>query len=565
MLVFSRALDARPHTPVYKMHKYFARRPWNVFSELISQYSSVGDLVLDPFMGGGVTVIESLRLKRKAIGIDLNPLADFITRMESSPLSIKQFRASKDVVSRKVRDEISSLYATTCPKCAQSAQADWFEWSNRDRKITRIKFDCTQCGASGIKKYSRQDIVLAERIDKEFDSIIAKRKLWFPQTQVPAGDKTSSLLANGITHFEQLFTRRNLLALAILFSELKQADPAERDFLTFTFSSCLKWCSRQSHLRGKIVEGWAMHAYWIYPLSLELNVWNTFERRFEAVIRGKEYTNKEIGSYYRPAYEFGDLIGDASCLVLNRSSSQLPLPANSIDAIITDPPYGGNVNYGELSDFWWIWLNNGNTIEKGNEAVINKTQGKSLLEYEMILASVFRECFRVLKPGKHLVSTFNSKNARVVSSFITAVSRAGFEVKPDGISYQKPIKAYTTTFHAMKVGAFVGDFIFEFTKPKYLRGTELGTDVKDLENFKQELAQVISKGLRNKMTDAQLRETAYKHLIPYVATHTSVPQDCRQAIDFFESRMAEGSTHFSSRRKSIIQTRRRTFRKSGAT
>lgn len=309
-----------------------------------------------------------------------------------------------------------------------------------------------------------------------------------------------------------------------------------------------------------------MHAYWIYRLSLELNVWRTFERRFDAVIRGKEYTNEEIGSFYRPAYEFGDLAGDASCLVLNRSSSQLPLPANSIDAIITDPPYGGNVNYGELSDFWWIWLNNGNTIEKDYEAVINKTQGKSLLEYEMILASVFRECFRALKPGKHLVSTFNSRNARVVSSFIAAVSRAGFEVKPDGISYQKPIKAYTTTFHAMQVGAFVGDFIFEFTKPDgSLRGTETGTDIEDLENFKQELAQVISKGLRNKMTDAQLREIAYKHLIPYIATHTSAPQVCRQATDFFESKMAECSTHFSSRRASIVETRRRTFRKGRST
>jgi putative DNA methylase len=559
--VFSRTIEARPHTPVYKMHKYFARRPWNVFSELIAHYSSVGDLILDPFMGGGVTVIESLRLKRKAIGIDLNPLATFITRMEAKPLSIEQFRISRAVLSKKVRDELLSFYATTCPKCARGAQADWLEWDNRRRKIERIKFDCAQCGSTGTKKCSQDDTALAERIDREFDSIVTKRKLWFPQTQVPLGDKTSSLLVNGITHFDQLFTRRNLLALAILFSEVKQASPVERDFLIFTFSSCLKWCSRQSHLRGKIVEGWAMHAYWIYPLSLELNVWRTFERRFEAVIRGKEYSNKEIGSFYRPAYEFNDLTGGASCLVLNASSSQLPLPANSIDAIITDPPYGGNVNYGELSDFWWIWLNNGNTIEKGYEAVINKTQGKSLLEYEMILASVFRECFRVLKPGKHLVSTFNSKDARIVSSFIAAASRAGFEIKPDGISYQKPIKAYTTTFHAMQVGAFVGDFIFEFTKPESPRGTQVDTYIEDLESFKQELAQVISKGLRNKMTDAELRETAYKHLIPYIATHTSVPHECIQATEFLESRMTECSTYFSSRRTSIIETRRRTFRK----
>lgn len=560
MHTFSRTIEARPHTPVYKMHKYFARRPWNVFSELISHYSSEGDIILDPFLGGGVTVIESLRLKRKAVGVDLNPLATFITTMESSPLDIDRFRKSKEVVSRTVKDEILSFYVTRCPECGSNAHADWIEWHDRDRKIIRMKFDCIECGVSGIKKPSREDIALAERIDEEFDGAVQQRKLWFPQTEVPSGDKTSSLLGKGITRFDQLFTRRNLLALAILFREMNQADPAERDFLRFTFSSCLKWCSRQSHLRGKIVEGWAMHAYWIYSESLELNVWNTFERRFEAVIRGKKYSNEEIGSFHKLAHEFDDLTGDASCLLLNVSSSELPLPANSIDSIITDPPYGANVNYGELSDFWWIWLNNGHTIDKADEAVINRTQRKSLLEYEAILTSIFKECFRVLKPGRHLVSTFNSKNIRVVSSFIAAVSRAGFGVRSDGIYYQKPIKAYTTTFHAMQVGAFVGDFVFVFTKSDGTLRDNIGTEIADLANFKHELNQVISEGLRSKMTDSQLREIAYRQLIPYIATHTSTPEDSRQATDFFESRMLECSKHFENRRKAIIESRRRVFK-----
>ena len=304
-----------------------------------------------------------------------------------------------------------------------------------------------------------------------------------------------------------------------------------------------------------------MHAYWIYPRSLELNVWNTFERRFEAVMRGKKYSNREIGAYYRPAREFSDLSKNSTCLLLSASSSQLPLPENSVDAIITDPPYGGNVNYGELSDYWWIWLNDGNVIEKDEEAIINRTQRKSLLEYETILGRVFKECFRVLKPGKHLVSTFNSKNARVVSGFISAVASAGFEVKPDGVSYQKPIRAYTTTFHAMQVGAFVGDFIFEFTRPQSQPSVMTRNEAVNLQDFERELVKVISEGVRSRLTDSQLREIAYKKLIPYIATHTSQSEDCRQATEFFESRMTASSTHFRNRRRAIIRTRKRKFRK----
>ena len=558
MTEFSKSIEAEPHTPVYKMHKYFARRPWNVFSDLVKQHSSAGDIIMDPFMGGGVTVIESLRLKRKAIGIDVNPLATFITKMETTPLDINRFRTLKETIANKVKDEIQSFYVTKCPKCGLNAHADWLEWNDGGHKIKRIKFNCPQCSASGIKKPLREDIALAKRIDEEFDTIIQQRQLWFPKTQVPSGDKTSSLLKSGITRFEQLFTRRNLLALALLFKEMNQVDLVERDFLKFTFSSSLKWCSRQSHLRGRIVEGWAMHAYWVYADSLELNVWNTFERRFEAVIRGKKFSNEEIGSYYKLANEFGDLKRDASCLLLNRSASELPFPANSIDTIITDPPYGANVNYGELADFWWIWLNDGRTIEKDDEAIINRTQRKSIPEYEAILTNIFRECFRVLKPERALVSTFNSKNVAVVSSFIKAASTAGFDIKPDGISYQKPIRAYTTTFHAMQVGAFVGDFIFTFTKPSGPQRDNISTD--GFADFKHELSHLISEGIRNKMTDSQIREIAYKHLIPYVATHTSTPDNCQQATDFFELRMRECSMHFKSRRKSIIESRRRTFR-----
>ena len=71
------------------MHKYFARRPWNVFRELISHYTSPGEIVLDPFCGGGVTVVEALKLGRKVIGVDVNPLATYVTSMEVRPVDIE--------------------------------------------------------------------------------------------------------------------------------------------------------------------------------------------------------------------------------------------------------------------------------------------------------------------------------------------------------------------------------------------------------------------------------------------------------------------------------------------
>jgi len=82
---FSEAVIAKTHPPIYLMHKFWARKPHNVVSRYIEYYTNPGDVVLDPFVGSGVTVIEAARLGRKAIGNDLNPIATFITEMTLAP------------------------------------------------------------------------------------------------------------------------------------------------------------------------------------------------------------------------------------------------------------------------------------------------------------------------------------------------------------------------------------------------------------------------------------------------------------------------------------------------
>src|SRR6266545_1226399 len=64
----------------YGVHPYFTRRPANVVRAYIERYSQVGDVVLDPFGGTGVTAIEAFLLGRHAIQNDLNPFANFIAQ-----------------------------------------------------------------------------------------------------------------------------------------------------------------------------------------------------------------------------------------------------------------------------------------------------------------------------------------------------------------------------------------------------------------------------------------------------------------------------------------------------
>jgi SAM-dependent methyltransferase len=541
------------------MHKYFARRPWNVFSELISNYTSPGEIVLDPFCGGGVSVVEALKLGRKVIGVDVNPLATYVTSMEVRPVDIEALEQAFNLVKRNLKQRIMSMYRTTCATCKTEAYADWLEWNESSKHIVRLKYRCPACGGSGEKRATDADNKLARQIEQHFDSSIEREHLSFPETAIPRGDKTRSLLSQNVNYFHEIFTRRNLLALAILRKEIDSSRTVERDFLRFVLSSSLKWASRQSHLRGQIVEGWALHAYWIYPKSLEINVWNTFERRWQAVKRGKQYSNRTIENC-RLAEGFADLQnGHSTCLILTGSSTNLPMPSESVQAIVTDPPYGANVNYAELSDYWTIWFKDGRLIEKKDEVIVNRTQAKKVEDYERLLHSVFKECYRVLKPGRYMVSTFNSRDFKIVSSFVVAASKAGFALHPDGLLYQKPIRAYTTTFHAMQIGADVGDFVFTFVKAKQDIAATPAAD-QELGTLGQYIASLVDKDVRGETTEAQVREKAYRTLIPFLAKRATTDiAACRSAVALFESEMKRHDAHFKNVRTKITAERKQAF------
>ena len=62
--------DPKAHTEIYKLHKYWARRPYSVFTHLVQNYTSPGPTILDPFAGGGVTLVEGLQLRRKVISLN---------------------------------------------------------------------------------------------------------------------------------------------------------------------------------------------------------------------------------------------------------------------------------------------------------------------------------------------------------------------------------------------------------------------------------------------------------------------------------------------------------------
>jgi len=82
------ALDSSPVAGLTHCHyKYPARFSPKFVSSVIEAYSKPGDLVLDPYMGGGTTLVECMSRNRRSAGCDINSLAHFVTRAKLLSIS----------------------------------------------------------------------------------------------------------------------------------------------------------------------------------------------------------------------------------------------------------------------------------------------------------------------------------------------------------------------------------------------------------------------------------------------------------------------------------------------
>lgn len=129
------------YRPIICIHKWFARRPGSVFrslmlSEFVDQplvesywrSNDVAATIADPFMGGGTSIFEALRLGLGVVGCDINPMAYWLVRQGVHPLDLAEFRATADDVVQRTEARIGRFYITTCTCCGEEAPVKYFLW-----------------------------------------------------------------------------------------------------------------------------------------------------------------------------------------------------------------------------------------------------------------------------------------------------------------------------------------------------------------------------------------------------------------------------------------------------
>jgi DNA methylase len=100
-------IAARDSAPVsgltHNYYRYPARFSPKFVRSAIELFSDPGDLVLDPFMGGGTTLVEAIALGRQALGADISSLAAFVSEIKTTVYSEQELIALRRWSRRAVK------------------------------------------------------------------------------------------------------------------------------------------------------------------------------------------------------------------------------------------------------------------------------------------------------------------------------------------------------------------------------------------------------------------------------------------------------------------------------
>ncbi len=436
----------------YRAHMYHTKVPQEAIEPYIEYYTSPGGVVLDPFCGSGMTGVAALRRGRRALLIDLSPFATFLAYNHCAYVDAAELRAALRLVLEKVRPTLEPMYRVECPRCSSPTTIRYVVWSDVFRcpacrkpyvlwdaavdaaRRVLSEFRCPHCRKSIRKRFddrigsrpvameikcpngcSVREVPVEESGDADRGD--ADLGLWWPTDPIPEGlDELSRVRRSGANTVSDLFTRRNLEAVARLWAAAAEVEPVRlRARALFALTAILVRASRLiKYIPARhMAPGPILGTMYLPSLSAEINVLELFERRLRTLCRA--------------AAEIPASAADALCVSTQSATDLSPIPDASIDYVFTDPPFGHNIMYSEMNFLWESWL--GWRTRPEMEAIVSRSQSKGIREYGRLMEAAFAEIRRVLRPGGWMTLVFHNTQAAVWAEIQRGIEKAKFSIE----------------------------------------------------------------------------------------------------------------------------------------
>lgn len=146
----------------HRIHAYAARCPPPLVEWAISRYTAPGDVVLDPMVGSGTTLVEAALLGRRGWGIEIDPLARLIAKVKATPIQRNRIeRARARIASLLEENRLDDSWRPELPDLGK-----WFR-PEACADLARLR--------DAISRVARRDRDLRNLLWVSFSSLIVAR------------------------------------------------------------------------------------------------------------------------------------------------------------------------------------------------------------------------------------------------------------------------------------------------------------------------------------------------------------------------------------------------------
>ena len=328
-----------------------------------------------------------------------------------------------------------------------------------------IEYHCADCkkkeGRRGrfFKGADKKDHARFNKACKLFN---ATSSPYWPVDTIPAGDETNRLLRWGYKKFRDLHNERQLLGLATLAEEISKAPAEVRPALATVYSDFIRYQNmvcRYDTAALKVLDVFSVHGFPVHRVQCEAALigqprigsggFRHFLAKYAAAKRYCEepFETTRVGGKKKKVPVVGERIAakmiddesqlseDRAALLRCASISAEPLQDESVDMVLTDPPYFANVQYSELMDFLFSWLrrlmpdtahfSNLASSRSKDEVTGNVTGGVGINEFAEGMSGVYTAATNALKPGSPFAFTYHHNDLSSYAAITVAVLDAG--------------------------------------------------------------------------------------------------------------------------------------------
>jgi adenine-specific DNA methylase len=289
------------------------------------------------------------------------------------------------------------------------------------------------------------------------------RPRFVPEQEILPGDETDRLHRWGYSHYRQMFSERQLLGLELSCRLIEKCvDERVRHALATNLSDLLRYQNmlcRYDTWALKSLDIFSVHGFPVGLVQCESNFlgiangqgtnvgsggWTNIIDKYA---KAKRYCDapfevRQQGSRNVQVPIAGEWIGERlnggrrrKVEIHCADATSVKIAPSSLDAVFTDPPYFGNVQYGELMDFCYVWLRRlvGTQAEgfdrpstrAAQELTGNITKGRGLEHFTEGLAGIYSRMAQALKPGAPLAFTYHHNNVEAYFAVGVAILDAG--------------------------------------------------------------------------------------------------------------------------------------------